>query len=277
MRHRAGFTLIELLVVISIIALLIAILLPVLGATRLSARRMLCLANQRSAVQAQYNYASENKGDFASSYIRNASGGVTAQGDAYDMRHAFPYYGSANRPAVGMGLAIENGMLPAGTEGSIFHCPSFDNSALTTALQYCLMDKSDPSTSSWLGASAWFDHPGYRIFTGFNFRGTSFEDAFRRPPTIDDIDSDFLMTMDSPDMRMRGAQSLYNEHGGYNFMAGDGSGGHFADEGYQVDFILTSMSNGNADGRRYGTNPITGETNQNHCEAVYEYVMENAR
>ncbi len=63
-RRWRGFTLIELLVVISIIALLIALLLPALGEARLAAMGTKCLAQQRQLAQGMHNYAADWGGLF---------------------------------------------------------------------------------------------------------------------------------------------------------------------------------------------------------------------
>lgn len=58
--RRDGFTLIELLVVISIIALLVGILLPALGAARRTAQGAVCLGHERSFGQAMAIYSTDN-------------------------------------------------------------------------------------------------------------------------------------------------------------------------------------------------------------------------
>jgi len=61
-KETTAFTLIELLVVISIIALLTAILMPVLGAARSGSRALACRSNLRQLVIANIGYAMENDG-----------------------------------------------------------------------------------------------------------------------------------------------------------------------------------------------------------------------
>ncbi len=62
-KHQ-GFTLIELLVVISIIALLIAILLPSLAKAKELANRAVCSANVRGIIQSMVVYAQSNEDQF---------------------------------------------------------------------------------------------------------------------------------------------------------------------------------------------------------------------
>jgi len=85
--HRPGFTLIELLVVIAIIAILAALLLPVLSSARERAKEIQCKSNARQLTLASWIYATDSGSHAAYNHPTDADGLWMAMG----------YYGNQKR------------------------------------------------------------------------------------------------------------------------------------------------------------------------------------
>lgn len=115
---KRGFTLIELLVVIAVIALLVAVLLPALGAARRTARAIVCIANMAQVGNASAVYTSDYKEAVVPSY--NMTGVL----------------GGAGRPFDGWAPIFDrDGYIIAGeqTRKSGFYCPeTFDKEGVAT-------------------------------------------------------------------------------------------------------------------------------------------------
>ena len=109
--HPAGFTLIELLVVISIIALLIGILLPVLSAARASARLIACKSNLKQQGIGLQTYTADYKGFLP--YAKNFGFQYASEDPS------MPFYQDVMEPFI-------EGNLPGVSVSGAFRCPSIE-------------------------------------------------------------------------------------------------------------------------------------------------------
>lgn len=87
-----GFTLTELLVVLGIVAVLVAVLLPVLGRAREGGRRATCQSNLRQLGAAVQQYVSDNDGAYPLEVSLRLGAGPNDLPVAFDWNHAvLPY------------------------------------------------------------------------------------------------------------------------------------------------------------------------------------------
>jgi prepilin-type N-terminal cleavage/methylation domain-containing protein/prepilin-type processing-associated H-X9-DG protein len=117
MKRRAAFTLVELLVVISIIALLIAILLPALEKVNAQAKLIQCMSGCRSMAQAAQLHANDHRGYFQiiglEHDLANPPGSCTPGGldDANEKKYTYYTDGGVRRPVpLSAALALTMGM-----------------------------------------------------------------------------------------------------------------------------------------------------------------------
>ena len=95
MRHKRGFTLIELLVVISIIALLLAILMPALGKVKEKAKLVVCSSNQHQLIIGVNIYAADNNNTLPPNSTKAARANLLSRrinaGDTYQYKYLGGY------------------------------------------------------------------------------------------------------------------------------------------------------------------------------------------
>jgi prepilin-type N-terminal cleavage/methylation domain-containing protein/prepilin-type processing-associated H-X9-DG protein len=116
--RRSAFTLVELLVVIAMVAILAAMLLPVLARAQLRAKRIQCLNNLRQMAAQGQVYTGDNSESFPIAFYFDAVKNISYCWD-------FTTYESNSR--VAPGVLWEGQMMP-----QIQQCPSFSGSAMWT-------------------------------------------------------------------------------------------------------------------------------------------------
>ncbi len=285
-KTQRGFTLIELLVVISIIALLIAILLPSLAKARELANRAVCSANIRGIIQSMVTYANSNDSIFpctpgpkGTSYTNTPAGpqGYTFTQSAGSVVNDWFDGGTGGGTPTGTDLGSPTGcmwlmVLQNYVTPKSFICPS-DPIATTPSLQYYTGGTNATAYQPNFGvmsgsgaASSATNSNGqglsYSINYPWQFGGTGIENAGAW--WTDNIGSDQPVMSDMAPADDPGASgnsmritntTLSNTYGPYIYNSGNHAG-----DGQNVGFGDDHVS--------WETNPYVGSNNDN----IFTYI-----
>jgi prepilin-type N-terminal cleavage/methylation domain-containing protein len=148
-----AFTLIELLVVVAIIAILAALLLPVLNKGKLKARGVQCMSNHRQLTLAWKMYVDDNRDQlpFASDSLRHPAG------NNYSWVLGHLDFNAANRSNWDPEVDIKKSLLwpYCGKSLEIWHCPADSSSVLVGGQR--LRRVRSMSMNMWVGGFCGYD------------------------------------------------------------------------------------------------------------------------
>lgn len=166
MRSRRAFTLIELLVVIAIVAVLAALLFPVLSAAKAKAGAVRCMSNLKQLQTAWHLYADENH-DFIAGNDWKGEAGVngTPRGNSNWVTGWLDPRQSNNTDNTNTLLLIDpqwSSLGPYTKSAALYHCTASRIEALEGNSYYPVVRTI--SMSGWMGYNSTLWNPGFQLF-----------------------------------------------------------------------------------------------------------------